>query len=60
MGLENVSVIGVVGLIVVPGCGVATALAVAAPAGNQLIRAVRARSHGCRDADTTIEPAAAT
>ena len=43
-GLLNVSVIGVLALIVVPGCGFAIAL-VAEPAGNQLTSAADEVSH---------------
>ena len=57
-GLEKVRVIGVLGLIVAPGAGLATAVA-APPAGNQLTAAWRdfSQMRGC--ADTKTVPAAA-
>jgi hypothetical protein len=56
IGLEKVSVIGVVGLIWVPGAGLATA-AVVAPAGNQLTAAGRAVSQVRGAAATHMVPA---
>ncbi len=51
--------IGVLGPITLPGAGVATALAVALPAGNQLMIAAPACSQLRGAADTDIEPACA-
>ncbi len=56
-GFEKVRVIGVVGVIVVPAAGVATALAVEAPAGNQLTTAGLARSQRRSAASTVNVPA---
>jgi hypothetical protein len=55
--LEKVSVIGVPGSICEPGAGLATAVA-AAPAGNQLIRAVLELSQIRGAAETNSVPAA--
>jgi hypothetical protein len=56
-GLENVRVIGVSALIVVPGAGLATALA-ELPGGNQLTADVWALSQVRGDADMKKVPAA--
>ncbi len=56
--LEKVSVIGVLGLIVAPGPGLATAVA-APPAGNQLTAACRDFSQARGAAATNTVPAAA-
>ncbi len=56
IGLENVSVIGVLGLIVVPGAGYAWAEA-PEPVGNQLISCGFAVSHVRGTAATHKDPA---
>ena len=58
-GFEKVSVIGVFGAILLPGAGVATALAADAPAGNQLTNEAREVSHTRGAAATAIVPASA-
>jgi hypothetical protein len=58
IGLENVSMIGVPGLIGVPGAGSATAVA-AAPAGNQLTSRAPELSQERVTAETKMLPATA-